>query len=444
MPDHLRLNRLDPDHYRDWGIHENPWQFSTHLRILLVIDGMIDIYEKEGEKRELDFKTNLFQEALRDTSFAWWVRFEVDVARRRPGGSPIANPYSDAFRPKYDFFRFDWTGFDLNKYDQVWLFGFNPGNPSIPTDADNDKLENQPLSDSELATLAKWMDAGGGVFATGDHHNMGASMCSRVPRVRNMRRWTFAQGVPPKRGPERLDTNQPKTPGQKNSTEYMPFEVEGDELPQPIEPVWEPLWQWLPWQTSYAPHPILCTPDGVIEHFPDHPHEGEVMPDDEVPLDQPLGINGYSGTEYPGLPNGPRPRIIAHGRTTHLQNKRDKDSVLEKRFGLIGVYDGQAAGVGRVVVDSTWHHWFTGNLVGFQEKNPPMYTQMRHYYRNVALWLATPAQRAEMLMSATWGRGRRVGTDEVLPLGPHLGSRPPVSGRHWTDGQPVHDPPVGS
>jgi hypothetical protein len=59
--------------------------------------------------------------------------------------------------------------------------------------------------------------------------------------------------------------------------------------------------------------------------------------------------------------------------------------------------------VGRIVVDSTWHHWFSYNILGFAEDNPGVYARLQAYYRNVALWLATPAQRANMLFNATWG-----------------------------------------
>jgi hypothetical protein len=88
--------------------------------------------------------------------------------------------------------------------------------------------------------------------------------------------------------------------------------------------------------------------------------------------------------------------VIAHGLTTNLDGSA-------RRFALIGVYDGDPVGIGRVVVDSTWHHWFSMNLVGFQEHVPGLYAGMQNYYRNVALWLSTPAQRASMLFWATWG-----------------------------------------
>ena len=97
--------------------------------------------------------------------------------------------------------------------------------------------------------------------------------------------------------------------------------------------------------------------------------------------------------------------------------------ISRKRFGLISAYDGQGVGIGRVVVESTWHHWFSMNLSGFRggspeslgrnplfggnnpafpDGNPLVYRHMQAYYRNVALWLATAAQRQSILVAAVW------------------------------------------
>jgi hypothetical protein len=78
--------------------------------------------------------------------------------------------------------------------------------------------------------LAEWMDRGGGVFAVGDHFNLGASMCSRIPRVRTMRKWTEAQGVPSQFGDDRNETLQ-LVPASSDDAR------EGDATPQTIEPV---------------------------------------------------------------------------------------------------------------------------------------------------------------------------------------------------------------
>jgi hypothetical protein len=291
---------------------------------------------------------------------------------------------------------FTQSGFNLDDYDEVWFFGYNPGDR--PNTDESIKFgDNTPLQDAELKLLAEWMDRGGGVLGTGDHGLLGASLCSRVPRVRTMRKWTRAQGVPPFDWPDltRHETLQPPITD--------PYAAEGDTRGQPIEPVYRKT------SSTSVPHPLFCAPTGVIKVFPDHMHEGEVVKDDEVDLNLPLEIPGYQGVEYPraldesvltvvNVPaiNRPTPKVIAHGYTTHDPQNR-------KRFGLVGVYEGDSAGVGRVVVDSTWHHWLSMNLVGFRNGNRPVYENMQAYFRNVALWLARRQQRAEMLYAATWG-----------------------------------------
>jgi hypothetical protein len=110
----------------------------------------------------------------------------------------------------------------------------------------------------------------------------------------------------------------------------------------------------------------------------------------------------------------PRPHVVAHGHTTNAAippaEAPQPTGAIErtaglftKRFGLVSAYDGDRVGIGRVVVDSTWHHWFSYNLHDFKSANQPMYRLMQAYYRNVALWLATPTQRQTLLFAATWG-----------------------------------------
>jgi hypothetical protein len=411
----------------DWGVGEGPWLWFTELRILFVIDGRINVGSAD---QGLDaFGLGPALETIRDRSFAWWVRIIVDVATRDgdqyedplyairrlleeladwadwpPGDTPI-DPLAGV---RYFGFRFNQADFDLDAYDQVWFFGDWPGldfDFDEKDDSGNNLPQYSPLDDAELAIVAEWMDRGGGVFATGDHGTLGASMCHRIPRVRSMRRWTHAQDVPMKYA-ARHETLQhyddPEYPGD-----------ESDPYPQPIEPVYRTLDTWPPSLGSRAPHPLLCAVDGVITRFPDHMHEGAVFDDDEVVLNAPLEIAGYSGDEYPpvrpvvlaalgsiggvgGALARPRPHVIAYGRTTNTNEPSE-------RFPLVAVYDGDPAGIGRVVVDSTWHHWFSLNVVPLRKYNPPVYRRMQAYYRNIALWLATPYQRASMLVAATWG-----------------------------------------
>jgi hypothetical protein len=107
-----------------------------------------------------------------------------------------------------------------------------------------------------------------------------------------------------------------------------------------------------------------------------------------------------------------------------------KGDASEKRFPVIGAYDGDGAGVGRVIVDSTWHHWLSLNVTGRPEfilefehgrEYPPgmmlappidprkelgflatsvgraAYRKIQNYWINVALWLMPRRKRAQCM-----------------------------------------------
>jgi hypothetical protein len=361
------------------------WQWPIPIKILFVIDGAIDLSLKV---------TNFGLGYVLDTllaPFSASVELYVDIAKR-DGDLDASNLGGQTLT--YQYFKFTQAGFDLNSYDQVWFYGNNPSDFTVPVTDDNIS-GGWPLDDHELRLLADWMEKGGGVFAAGDHHILGASMCHRIPRVRTMRRWTQVQGVPPKYGPLRHQTLQPT----------LDPEPEGDLVLQPLELVYQHSAAGWPFARLRMPHPLLTSTLGVIDRFPDHMHEGEVIADEAVQLDLPPDISGYTSQEYPFTPQTvdsaqlhwrPRPHVIAFGRTTTPENPDNK-------FGVVGVYDGDSVGLGRVVVDSTWHHWFSLNLNGIAKHDLPAYEKMQAYYRNVGLWLARPSQRASVLISSIWG-----------------------------------------
>lgn len=390
----------DDETTRRWGITQGPWLWAPRVRILFVIDGRV-----KTTKSLRSFGLGLVLDTLRDASFAWWVRFEVDIAKREGRQVVIQSP--GPYGLKYSGFRFDQADFDLDDYDQVWFFADRPGRDADAAGAGDEIIplaRNHPLVDPELKIIATWMDRGGGVFAAGDHSLLGASMCSRIPRVRTMRKWTHAQGVPTFEGTTRHQTLQPGTSGD-------PDVLEEDVVGQPIEPVFQTIGS-PPFFIRRIPHPLLCAGGQVIDTFPDHMHEGEVIEDGDVELGRPLDIAGYDRDEYPlelpieqpgAAPDGrgvaltrTRPRVIAHGTTTNRENPG-------KRFALISTYDGDRAGIGRVVADSTWHHWFSMNTRGFKDGNPSLFRSIQAYHRNVALWLARPQQRVSALIAASWG-----------------------------------------
>lgn len=356
-------------------------RLRTLVRILVVVDGSISLTEAPS-----GFGVGRIVRLLRE-SHVGCTHFAVDTARR--GGSGAGTPTFSGFR----FNQLDGGTPLINKYDEIWCFGFNPDNDNNPDTAIT-QPGALPTSDAELVTLTTWMNNGGGLLAMGDHDYLGASMCHRIPRIRSMRRWTNAQGVPSIGGYDRHDTNQPFTPGELAGSEVIEFLRQEDSKPQEID--------WVPWivqqygvfQVKKRPHPILCHPTlGPIDVMPDHPHEGWCYENSEINLAAPLNVPGMSGDEYPTVGgNQPAPTLIAYGTTTpNPPYLLAKGLSPKKRFGMISVYDGRSANVGRVVTDSTWHHWFDENIQGIEAAGGANWAKISRYYLNVATWLAPPS-----------------------------------------------------
>jgi hypothetical protein len=178
------------------------------------------------------------------------------------------------------------TELNLSKYDELWLFG-------------NGAAETHKLEEDEIKAIKDFMDAGGGVFATGDHDDLGAALSSKIPRVSKMRRWEMDK--PPGLGRQRNTTLQPRypagheeavtvkrkrvapgtsDPGTTDSVlgegvDTFPFDNQSDDIPQDIivkrYSIASPYW----WEAHSRPHPLLCSKEGVIDVLPDHMHEGE-------------------------------------------------------------------------------------------------------------------------------------------------------------------------
>ena len=378
--------------------------FPPTVKILIVVDEEIGVIPGP-----MAFGIGRVIDLIRNTTVGI-MRFNVTLAVRQNIQTINPTPYEF----KYTGFKFDQKESDgkntIDKFDEIWCFGFKPGNDAGP-DSNIALPENLPISDSELNVLTKWMNNHGGIFATGDHDYLGASMCSRIPRVGTMRLWTNADGVPPIGGEDRIDTNRPANAAQADTggmPEVMPFDNQSDWVPQQIEwVVWAKRFDIRPYVTLIRPHPVLCHPKlGPINVMPDHPHEGRCFDTKEIEirlrgkpsiflkeikLDGTYNFNGYSGDEYPEVDSlRPTPNVIAYGTTLpdppYIHFKGDSPF---KRFPMISIYDGHIVDVGRVIVDSTWHHWLDLNLTEIEtstDKNN--WEKIQRYFVNVALWLA--------------------------------------------------------
>lgn len=273
-----------------------------------------------------------------------------------------------------------------SRYDVVFILGFVSENV------------NQ-LPQAEIDALARFMQAGGGVFATGDHQSLGASISRDLPRVRNMRRWTEAT-TPHVANENRLSTNI------SGPNEIEEFSDQSDTSPQRL---------YLNYRTEAGglrnPHPLAqqVPPRRALEVFPDHPHEGECM----VPsnLGTTFSLDGANADEWPvaaGTATRVSPEVVAltmsHGDGFPFGPTGAKQPLVPRSFIAICAYDGQRANVGRVVTDATWHHFVNINLDGSGQQgflglrepspvpgDPPIETdalfRIRQYYRNLATWL---------------------------------------------------------
>ncbi len=340
-----------------------------------------------------------------------------------------------------DLVDFDFSTHDLNQYDEIFMF------PITRDGAAN-------ASPAEVAAIARFMDRGGGVFATGDHEDLGASLCRQIPRVRSMRRWYWPEtgplGEPPAPvgtvGEDHLELRHDTLrEGPDDADTEYDFDDQSDNRGQEIYPRWFSSISGRYFRRNY-PHPLLCSPGGVVRRLPDHAHEGQC----EVPanlghtisIPVPGPTPDYSEEEYPvgiGTTQRIAPVVVAQGKVIggHTTNDPDKPATAEtKLFGVIGAYDGhlvERAGrrLGRVAVDSTWHHFFNVNLIGDSTSPEPRkrqgflasllpgqtddYEPIKAYFRNLVYWLIPHDRQILVVYEAFRTMARRPQMIEFLP-----------------------------
>lgn len=324
-------------------------------------------------------------------------------------------------------FHFDDPGLDLTVYDEIWLFG-DEGYDGGPVGPMSGTAEPGRLSDSELAKITAFMNAGGGMFAVGDHDGLGAGLSGFIPRVRYMRKWfqmgDTSSGLPPLSvgnwpggGATRVDTLQK---GATDSGNVFFFDDQSDDLPQPL--------------TVLVPsHPAVQGATGVLTVYPDHMHEGEVIAPTGAMLtqtsatDSTLSFAGANFTEFPSIGTYQAPPAVLAtssvgtggnlmGHVTEVPPGAPEDLPCEnKNFSAdssvcnvrsanntLAAYDGHQVNVGRIVTDSSFHHFLDLNLLGdpcstittkqqgfnASAKGQAVLKEIEAFYVNMATWLA--------------------------------------------------------
>ncbi|MEN2413609.1 hypothetical protein [Flavobacterium mesophilum] len=324
-----------------------------NLKVLVVTDGGLDF--GTGAFGLSEFLTT-FNELQRST----WYNYQITLGHRNPTPFSNPNPLVVNTIPSFNFV----SSVTLANFDQVWLFGINSGSG---------------LPSNELVAVETYMNNGGGLFATGDHGTLGSALCSNIPRVKDMRHWAdFGANEVGMTQARRNDTNRPKA-GDATS---LYFDNQSDNIPQNIS---------VKIFGTGLPHPLLSIkksirPSGLIDIMPDHPHEGECKPETSFTVNGVTVATQNIATSH-----------VLGGSTT---GGGGKALTIPHSFSSIAVWDGRLAKVGRIVVDSTWHHFVNVNLNGSEsyfngDDIPGLqsglttadFKVIRQYYMNIALWI---------------------------------------------------------
>jgi hypothetical protein len=295
----------------------------------------------------------------------------------------------------------------LDGFHEVWLFGILD-------------FSTLPLDDSEIEVLTEFMHSGGGVFATGDHDGRGTPLCGKISRVRNMRQWGKPLTVT-SNSDQRFDTLR------SGDDDIYQFTDESDDTAQEIFPIIVSGTATRSACPSAYPHPLLCSPTGVIRFLPDHRHEGTCI--SKPDLTQKIKLDGKDVDEYPTVNNSPSatrisPQLVAKARADAPHTTVDNNSACFPftqidSFEAIVVYDGHriqtdsdghTANIGRVVVDSSFHHFVNMNLKGFRNsprintigKGQLAYNDIKRYFRNIAVWLAPKPIQEDLRWRGLW------------------------------------------
>lgn len=346
------------------------WYRRCVVNVLLVADGLDFSINGFGLSEFITTFQKLEQQSL------YHIRYRVTLAHRyNPGIATDAMAAGNPFiYNRIVNFNFD-TSVTLNDFDQVWLFGIDSGTSITP---------------AEINKIDAYMNGGGGLFATGDHGTLGAAMGRDIPRVKDMRHWTDTSAVNDLNevsmyGMRRNDTNRP-WPGQPSSIE---FENQSDDIPQQIA---------VRTFGGGLPHPLLSIsttlrPSGIIDIMPDHPHEGECKHETVFTVTNPVT----------GLPQNVASQIVATSFVLGGNTSGGKNPTVPHCFPSIAVFDGRVANVGRIVIDSTWHHFVNINLNGADSPYTGLtnsdFDVVQRYYMNIATWMT---RRKKMLCWWRW------------------------------------------
>lgn len=293
----------------------------------------------------------------------------------------------------------------LDAYDELWVFGYGQTNlPQFGRD-----LCSLELYDEEVKILKEWMDCGGGLMLTGDHANtnpfapggdhstflnLGRALGYKIPRAGQLRVWEGAPtaDIIPSAPPEEKDNFNTQEGDGVHHLDDLKLQSDGKT-------------QTIHLEDPNAPHELFRwyeKADGTIVpilQFPDHMHEGRLV------------IPTQLDEQWPQ--NSDPPRVVAWGKDKRFVNG-------DRLYPLVVAYDGDDVQVGRIVADSSFHHYVKTNLARIPDRdlggNPvrdsPL-DQIAQFYGNLAYWLAPKVIRDKSRRSLLFRLARHPDVFEV-------------------------------
>ncbi|KAN0098275.1 hypothetical protein V8E51_013938 [Hyaloscypha variabilis] len=229
------------------------------------------------------------------------------------------------------------------------------------------------------------------------------------------------------------------------------FDDQSDDIPQPLTVV-------LP------SHPVIQGATGPLTVYPDHMHEGEVMVPTGAQLQQTAVTDSTLSFADPGFTEFPTiggyqevPKILAtsaagsggilgstSGHVTVVppgapedlpcENKNfsaDGSTCIVRTNNTLAAYDGATVNVGRIVTDSSFHHFLDLNLLGDPCSKIPtkingfnasasgqaVLRELSAFYVNTATWLGWPERQFYFVIGKN-----NYGFDEVTDVSSYSGA----------------------
>src|ERR1044072_214208 len=352
------------------SLHNLPDSEKPPIRVLLYTDDPQEVVETTGPP----FGLGAMMSHLRSHPPAF-SRLCVKLVSRYTLGSAAASHKINTVLEEAEAAK--------KPFDQVWFFGLHQINKNKFELGIGGGGPARELDKDEFVALKTRMDAGSlGVLVTGDHANqrpgdaldnpdapipdeearkapflgLGRALGRFIPRAGMLRDW---------------EGNPTADPRHSFNTQVLTFGTSLTQLGFQEDPVAQQLIlktfneRGKP-ALEGRPHPLFLYKKGTaIILYPDHLHEGTVTLPTKLPEDVWPKTADFQ----------PTPRIIAYG-----VDKRNA-----KKLKLVAAYDGDLVNAGRIVADSTWHHYFNVNLTAFPAPSEPLTAadQIGQYYANL-------------------------------------------------------------